>query len=220
MAYNEDDYLQLSGIQHFLFCRRQWALIHIENQWNENLLTTEGKILHKRAHSEVLSELRGDTLIFRGLRLSSASLGVSGQCDVVEFHRDEEGIHLHGREGLWKPFPVEYKRGKPKPDQCDEVQLCAEAICLEEMLNVHISFGALYYGETRRRTDVDFTNDLRQVVRKSFDEMHQLFVRGYTPKGKKGKGCGSCSIKEICLPVLANRKSVKEYVRDLLCENS
>jgi CRISPR-associated exonuclease Cas4 len=219
MVYNEEDYLQLSGIQHFLFCRRQWALIHIEEQWKENLLTTEGMILHKRTHNEALSEMRGDILILRGLRVSSASLGISGQCDVVEFHRDENGVTIQGRVGLWRPFPVEYKRGRPKSNQCDEVQLCAEAMCLEEMLNVSVCNGALFYGETRRRTDVQFNDDLRKIVRDSFEEMHQLFSRGYTPKVRTGKWCNSCSLEDVCMPVLSKRKSVKEYISDKLCEN-
>lgn len=108
MSYNEDDYLQLSGIQHFLFCRRQWALIHIENQWKENLLTTEGNILHERAHDEGLTESRGNTLIMRGLRVSSSRLGISGQCDVVEFKKDPKGVPLYGQEGCWRVFPIRF----------------------------------------------------------------------------------------------------------------
>ncbi|MBQ7146533.1 MAG: CRISPR-associated protein Cas4 [Lachnospiraceae bacterium] len=219
MAYNEEDYLQLSGIQHFLFCRRQWALIHIENQWKENLRTTEGKILHERAHQEGTTESRGDMLIMRGLRVSSSRLGISGQCDVVEFHRDKLGVSIVNREGLWTVNPVEYKRGVPKVDQFDEAQLCAEAMCLEEMLNTDIPEGTLYYGETRRRIQIAFTEELRQIVISSFEEMHRLFERGYTPKAKTGKWCNACSLKEICLPVLMKQESVRSYVEKMLCEN-
>lgn len=219
MAYNEEDYLQLSGIQHFLFCRRQWALIHIESQWKENLRTTEGKILHERAHQEGLTESRGDMLIMRGLRVSSSRLGISGQCDVVEFHRDKLGVSIVNREGLWTVNPVEYKRGVPKVDQFDEAQLCAEAMCLEEMLNTDIPEGTLYYGETRRRIQIAFTEELRQIVVSSFEEMHRLFERGYTPKAKTGKWCNACSLKEICLPVLMKQESVRSYVEKMLCEN-
>ncbi len=220
MVYNEDDYLQLSGIQHFLFCRRQWALIHIENQWKENLLTTEGGIMHERAHNEGLTESRGNTLIMRGLRVSSSRLGISGQCDVVEFRKDPKGIPLKEREGRWEVFPVEYKRGSPKADRYDEAQLCAEAMCLEEMLGTDIAGGALYYGETRHRVDVDFTAALRETVQKALEEMHALYARGYTPKSKTGTWCNSCSLKEICLPVLMRRRTVEEYVKEALCENS
>ena len=152
MIYAEEDYLQLSGLQHFAFCRRQWALIHVEQQWQENLRTVEGDLFHRRAHDEQLRERRGDTLILRGLSVASPTLGISGKCDVVEFHADPSGISLCGEEGLWVPFPVEYKRGAPKAHQADELQLCAQAMCLEEMLCCTIQAGALFYGETRRRT--------------------------------------------------------------------
>ena len=215
----EDDYLALSGLQHFLFCRRQWALIHIENQWAENLRTTEGRLLHDRAHDETLSELRGDVLTVRGLRVSSEKLGVSGQCDVVEFHRAKAGISLHGREGLWTVYPVEYKRGEPKADQCDAAQLCAEAMCLEEMLKTSIPEGAFFYGETRRRTVVAFDQALRDTVTHALREMNEMYRRGYTPKCKTGKWCNACSLKEICLPVLQKGRSVEAYIQEALCES-
>jgi len=217
---SDDPYLPLSGLQHFLFCRRQWALIHIENQWKENLRTTEGGLMHERAHDEGLSELRGDVLTVRGLRISSEMLGVSGQCDVVEFHRSANGVSLHGREGLWSVYPVEYKRGAPKTDQSDAAQLCAQAMCLEEMLGTSIPEGALFYGETRRRTVVAFDQALRDAVTEALQEMHALFRRGYTPKSKPGKRCNACSLKEICLPALQKQRSVEAYLKEALCENS
>lgn len=134
MQYPEEDYLMLSGLQHFHFCRRQWALIHIEQQWEENVRTVDGTLMHQRAHNSQLQESRGDLLIIRGMSIFSPSLGVSGQCDVVEFHRDPSGVSLHGREGTWKPYPIEYKRGRPKENQADALQLCGQAMCLEEML--------------------------------------------------------------------------------------
>ena len=139
MIHREEDFLQLSGLQHFAFCRRQWALIHIEQQWGENLRTVEGDLLHRRAHDEQARERRGDILILRGLSVASAALGISGKCDVVEFRADSGGISLRGEEGLWVPFPVEYKRGSPKPHRADELQLCAQAMCLEEMLCCTVS---------------------------------------------------------------------------------
>ena len=217
MKYSEEDYLPLSGIQHFAFCRRQWALIHIENQWAENERTVDGTIMHEKAHSGD-AESRGDVVIMRALRVFSATLGVSGECDVVEFHRNADGISLNGHEGLWQPYPVEYKRGKPKEHNADEMQLCAQAMCLEEMLCCTIPCGALFYGEPRRRTEVEFTPELRRAVEDSLNEMHDYYKRGYTPKAKPRKGCTACSLKEICLPKMAQRKSVAAYVEGALNE--
>ena len=211
--YDPDDCLMISGLQHFRFCRRQWALIHIEQQWAENLRTTEGALLHERAHDEQFRESRGDTIITRSLHVYSLTLGLSGQCDVVEFHRDERGVPLHGYEGTWLPYPVEYKRGHAKQDGCDELQLCAQAMCLEEMLCCEIPRGALYYREPRRRTEVDFTPALRQEVRALLEEMHALYARGSTPKVKPTKGCNACSLKGLCLPKLMRSKSVSAYLR-------
>ena len=209
----KDEYLQLSGLQHFSFCRRQWALIHLENQWNENLRTAEGNLFHNRAHDEQQRERRGDTLILRGLPIVSHTLGLSGQCDVLEFHASSKGVSLRGEEGFWVPFPVEYKRGAPKENSADQLQLCAQAICLEEMLCCSIPEGALFYGETRRRTKVLFTEELREKVRLTTEEMHQMFRRGYTPKVKPTKSCNACSLKELCLPVLMRKKKVSEYLK-------
>ncbi len=208
----EEDWLQLSGLQHFTFCRRQWALIHIENQWAENFRTADGHLMHERVHDQEFRESRGDRLTVRGLAIRSAQLGISGQCDAVEFYRDPDGIPLRDREGLWQPYPVEYKRGKPKEDNADELQLCAQAMCLEEMLCCTVPEGALYYGEPRRRTVVLFTPELRQQVRDSLTEMHQLYQRRYTPKVKPSKACNACSLKDLCLPKLMNRKKVADYL--------
>lgn len=212
MIYAEEDFLQLSGLQHFRFCRRQWALIHIENQWHENYFTVDGSLMHENAHDGEKRESRGDLLILRGLPVFSRTLGISGQCDVVEFRRDPGGVSLRERDGLWKPFPVEYKRGKPKEHSADELQLCAQAMCLEEMLCCDIPQGALFYGEPRRRTAVDFTPELRKDVRDCLTEMHQLYERGYTPKVKPGSMCRACSLKDLCLPSLTRRRSVAEYL--------
>ena len=212
-VYRDEDLLQLAGLQHFAFCRRQWALIHVENQWAENLRTVEGDLLHRRAHDETTRERRGDTLILRGLPIVSYALGLSGQCDVVEFHLTPGGVPLRGEEGLWQPFPVEYKRGRPKEHRADELQLCAQAMCLEEMLCCPVPEGALFYGEKRRRTAVSFSPALREQVRAMLEEMHQLARRGYTPKVKPFKGCNACSLKEVCLPVLGKGRAVDAYLR-------
>ena len=212
MSRPEEDWLLLSGLQHFAFCRRQWALIHIENQWAENFRTVDGHLMHERVHDQEFRESRGDRLTVRGLAIHSAQLGISGQCDAVEFHRDPDGISLRDREGLWQPYPVEYKRGKPKEDNADELQLCAQAMCLEEMLCCTVPEGALYYGEPRRRTVVLFTPELRQQVRDSLTEMHQLYQRRYTPKVKPSNACNACSLKDLCLPKLMSRKKVADYL--------
>lgn len=214
--YKDEDFLKLSGLQHFKFCRRQWALIHIEDQWAENLRTVEGAIFHEKAHDKTARESRGNVLITRDMRVFSPTLGVSGGCDVVEFHRGETGIPLKGREGLWQPYPVEYKRGKPKEGDEDALQLCGQAMCLEEMLCCDIQEGALFYGEIRRRQTVRFTPQLRQEVKKLLLEMHQLYDRGYTPKVKPSKACNACSLKEICLPKLMKGRSVSKYIHQAM----
>ena len=170
--YNEDEFLQLSGIQHFAFCRRQWALAYIEMQWSENVQTVEGKILHENAHNPGLKEKRGDLLIVRAMPIHSREMGVSGECDVVEFHKDKDGISLAGREGTYRAVPVEYKRGKPKTDDADLLQVAAQAMCLEEMLCCTIPCGYIYYGETRHRLLVEFDEEIRTKVRDIFAEMH------------------------------------------------
>ncbi len=214
MIYLEEDYLLLSGIQHFAFCPRQWALIHIEEQWNENYLTAGGRILHNKAHTGESKEKRGDLIIFRALKVRSSELGISGECDVVEFYKDENGITLNDYSGLWKPYPVEYKRGKTKIDDCDRLQLCAQAVCLEEMLCITIEKGALFYGEPRRREVVVFTAELRDKLEDAVKKMHRLFNSRCTPKAVKGKYCQSCSIRDLCLPVLGKNEkdAVKKYM--------
>ncbi|HIR91923.1 MAG TPA: CRISPR-associated protein Cas4 [Candidatus Egerieimonas intestinavium] len=219
MKYAEDDYLMISGIQHFKFCRRQWTLIHIEQQWAENMHTVTGELMHKKAHDPYLAEKRKDTIIARALPVSSAELGASGECDIVEFHRCEDGISLHGHRGLYSVYPVEYKKGKPKLTEEDKLQLAAQAMCLEEMFCTAVPEGALFYGETRRRETVEITEELRCEVQRMFREMHQYYDRKYTPRVKYGKACNSCSLKELCLPKLGKAVSVKSYMKQVLEED-
>ena len=214
--YREEDYLMLSGLQHFAYCRRQWALIHIEQQWAENERTVDGQIFHSVAHDKARIEKRGDLLITRGLPIKSAQLGMSGICDVVEFHKSAEGVSLASYEGLWQPYPVEYKKGLPKLNEADEMQLCGQAICLEEMLLCRIPGGSLFYGENRRRKAVEFTDELRRKVFDMAKEMHDLWEKGYTPRVKPQKGCNACSLKEICVPRLGRVKSVSAYIEGSL----
>ena len=212
--YPPEEWLPLSGIQHFLFCRRQWALIHVEGQWQENALTAQGRIMHRRADDPFFTEKRGDVIIARSVPVSSPTLGLSGVCDVVEFTASPEGVRLPGREGRYMPAPVEYKRGRPKSHQADEAQLCAQAMCLEEMLAVPIPVGYLYYGKTRRRVAVELTQDLRDLVRKIAREMHDYYRRGYTPRVKTTRACRSCSLADICLPKLQGRlPAASKYIR-------
>lgn len=216
--YKEDDFLQLSGIQHFAFCRRQWALIHIELEWEENVRTVEGVLLHEKAHDASIKEKRGNLIITRALPIHSRELGISGECDVVEFHKSKEGITLSGIEGKYTVTPVEYKRGKPKNNDFDVLQVTAQALCLEEMLCCEIPFGYIYYGEIKHRIKVEFTEELRQKVKLMFLEMHKYFEQRYTPKVKISKSCNACSLKDVCIPKLNKELSVKKYIDKRLNE--
>lgn len=216
MEYAEEDYLMISGIQHFRFCRRQWALIHVEQQWEENVHTIIGEVMHKKAHDPYLREKRKDTIVVRALPVASKTMGVSGECDIVEFHRCDDGIRLFGHRGLYSVYPIEYKKGKPKNADEDQLQLTAQAMCLEQMFTTTISEGAIYYGEIKRREIVEFTEELRNNVVEIFQEMHQYYTTKYTPKVKKSKACSSCSLKEICLPSLEKSISVGEYMAQIL----
>lgn len=208
--------LQLSGLQHFAYCPRQWALIHLEQQWQENDRTADGQIFHSRAHDASAREMRGDLLILRGLRVFSDTLGVSGACDVVEFRQSEDGVPLRGCEGRWQPYPVEYKRGEPKEGNADRLQLCAQAMCLEEMLLCDIPEGSLYYGETRRRERVPLNEELRQEVLSALERMHHYYETGYTPRARPTKGCNACSLRDVCVPRLVRASDVASYIRDRL----
>ena len=218
MEYAEDDYLMISGIQHFKFCRRQWALIHVEQQWVENEHTVIGELMHKKAHDPYLTEKRKDLLVVRALPVSSRTMGVSGECDIVEFRKCEDGVKLHGHRGFYSIYPIEYKKGKPKHSEEDILQLTAQAMCLEEMFSTTVTEGAIFYGETRRREVVAITEELKNEVCQTFEEMHQYYDRRYTPKVKYSKACASCSLKEICLPKLEKAGSVKEYLKRALEE--
>lgn len=204
-TYSPDDLLPLSGIQHFLFCRRQWALIHVERLWQENALTVEGNIMHSRVDDPFFTEKRKGVIVARSVPVASYTLGLFGVCDVVEFVQSHEGVRLPGRDTRYLAAPVEYKRGKPKEGESDVAQLCAQAMCLEEMLAVSIPTGYLYYGQTRRRVTIEFTAPLREVVCKAAQEMHAYVQRGYTPKVKPFKGCKACSLHDLCLPTLQSK---------------
>lgn len=212
MTYNDDELLQLSGIQHFVFCRRQWALIYLEQQWLENERTFDGRQMHEKVHDPFDTEKRKNIIISRAMPVHSYELGLSGECDVVEFHKTSDGIVIFGREGLYQPVPIEYKRGEPKENLSDEIQLAAQAMCLEEMLCCEIDCGYLYYNGIRKRVKVELSDEIREQTSDIASEMHDYFKRRYTPKVKRTKSCNACSIKEICLPSLMKKSSAKEYI--------
>jgi CRISPR-associated exonuclease Cas4 len=212
MQFTEDDLLPLSGLQHLVFCERQWALIHIEQIWSENRFTAEGRELHDRAH-EAGSDSRPGLRTARGLRLRSLRLGLSGQADIVEFRAAPVGAQLPDITGFWQPFPVEYKRGRPKRDRCDEVQLCAQALCLEEMFNAIVPAGALFYGTPRRRRDVTFSPSLRTETESLAARMQVLYRARVTPRAAYSPKCEKCSLLASCMPkTLAGTRTVERYL--------
>ncbi len=223
MMFVEEDLLPLSGLQHMMFCERRWALVQIENVWEDNRFTAEGSVLHEKAHSGGM-ESRPGALIRRTVALRSFRMGLSGQADIVEFlpaKTGQSGLALLGRRGLWQPYPIEYKRSKDKADsQAYRVQLCAQALCLEEMLGVEISEGAVFDGTAKRRHVVSFTPELREAVAAAAREMHRLFAAGMTPPPHFKKACFSCSLKDRCLPEsIEQTGSVLAYYRQFLAED-
>lgn len=213
---NEDDYLMLSGIQHFRFCARQWALIHVEQQWAENVRTIEGNYVHEKVDQPFIREKRQDKLIVRAMPVKSHELATTGICDVVEFIQDPSGITLIDEVGKFRVVPVEYKRGKPKTGEEDIMQLVAQAMCLEEMLACDIPVGYFFYDEIKRRQEIIITDAHKDEVRRLFKQMHHYFSRQHTPKVKMGKHCKSCSLENLCMPVLNEKQDVRSYMKRYL----
>lgn len=204
--YSEDDLLLISALSHLVFCERRCALIHIEQVWTENLFTAQGHVLHERAHSQT-TESRRDVRVELGMALRSLRLGLIGKADVIEFHRQSDGT--------WVPFPLEYKRGRKKTDDCDLVQLCAQALCLEEMVQCPVPRGAVFYGKERRRTDVLFDDLLREKTQAAVKRLRQLILSGVTPKAFYKPQCESCSLISDCLPAtMQGAQSVRDYLRE------
>jgi CRISPR-associated exonuclease Cas4 len=236
--YDEDDLLPISALAQLVYCERRCALIHVERLWDENRFTAHGRQLHERVH-EQQAETRPDVRTVRGLRVHSLRLGLWGQADVVEFRRLAEGdgegtspptplpsgggdgrvvgCELEGLPGRWQPFPVEHKRGREKPDLSDEAQLCAQALCLEEMLQTAVPDGAVFYHEPRRRHPVEFTAALRGETEALAARLHELVCAGVTPPAEYGRKCGKCSLLDLCLPQTAGRRrSARRYVASSL----
>ena len=210
--YADDEFLPLSGVQHYAFCPRQWGLICLEQEWADNNLTVQGDLFHLRAHDGGARERRGDIITVRALGVRSRELGLNGVCDVVEFHKGDQGHTLVGVDGLWRPIPIEYKRGKSKDHDADRLQLCAQAMCLEEMLACSVDEGFLYYGKTRSREHVSMNGAYRDKVREVAKSMHEMARRQYVPKVRKRAICSSCSIYNACLPGVTGMRGVEEYV--------
>lgn len=221
--YEEDEMLMLSGIQHYMFCPRQWALIHIEQQWADNRLTMEGQFLHKIVDNPSYRQKNGDTITLRSMTIASKELGLYGITDAVELipsDTPEDAITHYRYSGYWKPYPVEYKRGHRKPDERDEVQLAAQVMCLEEMYGINIPYGALYYDEVKHREIVSISNDLRRLTRRCAREMHEIFSTGIIPGIIKAQHCRNCSLKDICLPEMEGCTRVTTYLNKNLYEDS
>lgn len=209
--YSEDDLLMVSALQHILFCERQCALIHIEQQWNENVFTVKGQNMHANVDNEKSKCVSDNLKIEYGMKIRSLELGITGIADIVEFHK---------KDNKWVPFPVEYKLGKPKLNRCDEVQLCAQAICLEEMLNIRIVQGAIFYGKTRRRKEIIFDDELRNLTKETSIKLHKLIDAGLTPLAHyDSKKCDSCSLKDLCMPKLS-KTNVNNYITRIINEKT
>ncbi|MEE9394134.1 MAG: CRISPR-associated protein Cas4 [Planctomycetota bacterium] len=221
--FKDADLLPLSGLQHLVFCRRQAGLIHVESQWADNKFTVEGSRLHEQVDQlGRRHEKRGNLVVSRGIWIRSQRLGLIGRADVVEFRRVECGdptypvaVPLPGRDGRWRPLPVEYKRGKPKEHRADEVQLCAQAMCIEEHFEIAISEGSLYYGQTKRRTEVDFDEGLRDLTKSVARDFHNLVKNRETPRAEPGAKCTNCSLLEICVPsAVEHQNAASRYIRN------
>ena len=221
--YTEDDMLMLSGIQHYMFCPRQWALIHIDQQWEDNRLTMEGHLLHANVDNPAYRQKNGNIITLRSVAIASKKLGLYGFTDAVELHpvaKDEVGIHHKSYKGVWMPYPIEYKRGKPKRTLVDEVQLAAQVMCLEEMYGIDIPSGALYYGETRHREVVTISQKLRDVTMQCSESMHRIFNSNVVPNIAKSSRCRNCSLIDICMPSIEKCSKVSTYLKKYLYEEA
>lgn len=223
MPYTEDEMLMLSGIQHYAFCPRQWALIHIEQQWDENILTAEGRIMHQLVDDPFYRQKMGDVICMRSVNLASKELGLYGVSDIIELHTTSSSNNAitHPKyPGYWIPYPIEYKHGRPKDTDIDIVQLVAQAMCIEEQYNIVIARGAIFYGAIRRREEVVITEELREIVRQYASSMHEVFANMLTPKAVKESHCERCSLVDICMPNTNVPNSASKYIEQNLYEET
>jgi CRISPR-associated exonuclease Cas4 len=220
--FSEDDLLSISGLQHLTFCERQWALMYMEGEWSENVLTVEGKQLHEFVHSQG-SESRSGVRVVRGLRIRSLEFGLYGVADMVEFHPSDDGAKITGHRGLWQPYPVEYKHGRKRYDHANEIQLCAQAVCLEEMFSVKVPVGAIYYGQPKRRGEVEISDSLRAELVSACSRIRVLYDQEDVPRPTAGSHCRNCSLGDECMPDIISGDRSKSYVdgimRDLSGKN-
>jgi len=223
MEYDDDDMLMLSGIQHYMFCPHQWALIHIEQQWDDNRLTAEGKVLHRNVDNPAYRQKNGDTITLHSVNVASHSLGLYGVCDAIELLPTDSSANSisHPRyPGYWRPYPIEYKRGHIKYDERDRVQVAAQVICLEEMYGINIPEAALFYNEVRRREVIAIDCSLRELTIKLAGEMHRLFSNGVIPKAVERPACRNCSLIDICIPALSKITAASQYLKRMLDEKT
>lgn len=205
--FTEDQFIQLSSIQHYVFCPRQCALIHVEDVWNDNVYTVRGNILHEKVDTDTY-ETRGTLKTVRGLKIHSFQYGLAGRCDVVEFYKSKNGSPA-------EVLPVEFKSGQPKKNISDEVQLCAQALCLEEMLNTSVKRGVFFYGKIRRRVQVEIGTQLRKQTEDIIATVHELVKRKHVPQARYEKKCATCSLLDICQPKAMNERKLKTYTKAL-----
>ncbi|MDR1885593.1 MAG: CRISPR-associated protein Cas4 [Synergistaceae bacterium] len=217
--YSDDDLLAISGLQHMAFCERQWALIHIEREWDDNVLTIEGRHLHEFVHEQG-SGSRSGALMIRGLRLRSLEIGLYGVADLVEFHPSDDGAEVEGHPGRWRPYPVEYKRGVKRYDRADEIQVCAQALCLEEMFGATVRFGAVYHGQPRRRTETEISDSLRNEMKSLCARARELLDVGGRARPNVGRHCKNCSLVVQCMPGVISRDGSAEYMSRIIADIS
>lgn len=203
--YTEDDFVMISALQHYIFCQRQCGLIHVDDVWQENLFTVRGNILHEKVDTDTY-ETRGTIKTVRGLRVHSFRLGIVGRCDVVEFRETKSGEEV---------MPVEFKAGQPKEDTSDKVQLCAQVLCLEEMLNTQISKGAFFYGKIRRRNIVEIDNELRKQTEDIIASVREIITKKIIPSAEYSSKCRNCSLISICQPKALNKRKLTNYISGL-----
>lgn len=221
--YTEEDMLMLSGIQHYMFCPRQWGLIHLSQEWEDNRLTVEGQLLHENVDNPFYRQKNGDRITLRSVQIASHKLGLYGIADAIELlpaDSANNAITHNKYPGFWYPYPIEYKRGHHKPDECDEVQLTAQVICLEEMYGIHIEYGAMFYGETRRREIIHINEQLRKLTFECASAMHYYWNRQNLAKARKTARCKKCSLIDICLPHLEQQSNVSDYLKRYLYEET